>query len=162
MVDDRHIRRGTLRGARTFTVPTDAVPMVLRALDRAIPAAHFRARSVDTSTGAVRYYRRGSLAADVLFGGTGLSLVTRRIGPLSALGVVVVWAGEQDAGTTRVIVSLVRGHEVGAEFVSATDEAVGALQHLGLLLGDGGWSRAVDVDPGLPVHPSRAAELGLR
>ncbi|MFJ4254214.1 hypothetical protein [Microbacterium sp. NPDC090003] len=156
------IERGNLRGARTFDIPTDAVVTTLGELDRTFADAHFRARAVDPASGALRLYRRGSIVGDVLIGGTGLSLVTRRIGPLSALGVVVVWAGDQGRGISRVIVSLVAGSEVGADVVDAVQDAVQSLVARGITLTEGGWSRAVDVDPALPVNPRRAAELGLR
>lgn len=156
------IERGSLRGARTFDVPTDAVTTVLGELDRAFDDAHFRSRAVDPASGALRLYRRGSVVGDVLIGGTGLSLITSRIGPLSTLGVVVVWVGAQSSGISRVIVSLVAGSELGAEVVDAVQNVVQSLGARGIPLADHGWSRAVDVDPSLPVHPRRAAELGLR
>lgn len=154
--------RVSVRGARAFVVPTDAVAVALGELDRTLPAAHFRARPTDGADGVRRFYRRGSMVGDMLIGGTGLSMFASRIGPLSALGVVVVWVGAQGDGTARVIVSLVRGSEVGADYVDAVEDAVRALATRGIPLVDEGWSRAVDVDPALPANPARAAELGLR
>ncbi|WP_312169325.1 hypothetical protein [Microbacterium sp.] len=73
-----------------------------------------------------------------------------------------MWVGEHLPGTARVIVSLVDGSHVGGDFVDAVDDAVRGLIARGVAVSDDAWSRAVDVDPTLPAHPGRAAELGLR
>lgn len=161
MVDIRRLRRA-VNGARTFSVPADAVATVLAEIDRAMHAAHFRAATPATASGATRTYRRGSALGDVLIGGSGLSTLTTRLGPLSAKGVVVVWVGEHLPGTARLIVSLVDGSHVGGDFVDAVDDAVRGLIARCVAVSDDAWSRAVDVDPTLPAHPRRAAELGLR
>jgi len=160
-IDIARLRR-SVNGARTFSVPTEVMPRILAEVDRAMHDARFRSRPIDAASGALRVYRRGSLIGDVLIGGSGLSMVTRRIGPLSALGVVVVWAGERTPDTSCVIVSLVSGSHVGADFVAAVEAAVHVLSTAGIPLADEGWSRAVDVDPMLPANPRRAAALGLR
>jgi hypothetical protein len=161
MVDVRRLRRA-VNGARTFTVPVDAVATALAEIHRAMHAAHFRAATPPTAAGAARTYRRGSVVGDVLIGGSGLSTLTTRLGPLSAKGVVVVWVGEHLPGTARVIVSLVDGSHVGGDFVDAVDDAVSDLIARGVAVSDDVWSRAVDVDPAIPANPRRAAELGLR
>jgi hypothetical protein len=108
-----------------------------------------------------RIHRRGSVVGDVLIGGSGLSTLTTRLGPLSARGVAVTWIGPVDAHSIRVIVSLVAGSHVGGDFVDGVDEAVRALVSRGIPVEDDGWSRSVDVDETLPANPRRAAELGL-
>jgi hypothetical protein len=148
--------------APAFTVPVDAVATALAEIDRAMQSADFRAATPPTAAGAARIYRRGSALGDVLIGGSGLSTLTTRLGPLSAKGVVVVWVGEHRPGTMRLIVSLVDGSHVGGDFVDAVDDAVRGLIARGVPVSDDAWSRAVDVDPTLPTHPRRAAELGLR
>lgn len=158
MTEDPKRLRWAVNGARTFTVPTDAVGAVIGEIDRTMQAAHFRRDSA--AVGTERVYRRGSAVGDVLIGGSGLSVITSRLGPLSAKGVTVVSVVHGDAGA-RVIVSLVAGSHVGADFVDAVEDAVGALAARGVPLDDQGWTRAVDVDPALPANPRRAAELGL-
>jgi len=158
MTEDPRRLRWAVNGARTLLVPADAVDAALSELDRTMRSAHFR---LDPSaTGAPRVYRRGSAMGDVLIGGSGLSVITSRLGPLSAKGVTVVHVDARDAWA-RIIVSLVAGSHVGGEFVDAVGDAVRALVARGVPLDDQGWSRAVDVDRGLPAHPHRAAELGL-
>nr|WP_201470592.1 hypothetical protein [Microbacterium hydrocarbonoxydans] len=158
MTEDPKRLRWAVNGARTFTVPTDAVGAVLGELDRTMQAAHFRRDP--SASGAERVYRRGSTVGDVLIGGSGLSVITSRIGPLSAKGVAIVSVDHSDAAA-RVIVSLVAGSHVGADFVDAVEDAVGAFTARGVPLDDQGWTRAVDVDPALPANPRRATELGL-
>lgn len=103
----------------------------------------------------------GSVVGDVLIGGSGLSALTTRLGPLSARGVAVTWIGPVDAHSIRVIVSLVAGSHVGGDFVDGVDDAVRVLASRGVPIEDEGWSRSVDVDETLPANPRRAAELGL-
>lgn len=158
MTEDPKRLRWAVNGARTVTVPTDAVDAVLGEVDRAMQAAHFRRDSA--ASGVERVYRRGSAVGDVLIGGSGLSVITSRIGPLSAKGVTIVCVDRSDA-RARVIVSLVAGSHVGADFVDAVEDAVRALTARGVPVDDRGWTRAVDVDPALPANPRRAAELGL-
>gem|GEM_PF-4958982 len=59
MVDVRRLRRA-VNGARTFTVPVDAVATALAEIDRAMQSARFRAATPATASGATRTYRRGS------------------------------------------------------------------------------------------------------
>lgn len=160
MTEDPKRLRWAVNGARTFTVPTDAVVAVLGEFDRTMKAAHFRADATLAASGAERVYRRGSVVGDVLIGGSGLSAITSRLGPLSAKGVAVVSLGDRGAHT-QVIVSLVAGSHVGADFVDAVVDAVSALVARGVPIDDQGWSRAVDIDPSLPANPRRAGELGL-
>lgn len=160
MTEDPKRLRWAVNGARTFTVPTDAVGAVIGEFDRTMKAAHFRTDATAPPSGAERVYRRGSVVGDVLIGGSGLSAITSRLGPLSAKGVAVVSLGDRDA-RTQVIVSLVAGSHVGADFVDAVEDAVSTLAARGVPLDDQGWSRAVDIDPSLPANPRRAGELGL-
>lgn len=153
--------RWAVNGARTFRIPADAADVALVEIDRAMHAAHFRADAPGAEAGVQRVYRRGSVVGDVLIGGSGLSAVTTRLGPLSARGVAVTWIGPVDAHSIRVIVSLVAGSHVGGDFVDGVDEAVSALASRGVPIEDEGWSRSVDVDETLPANPRRAAELGL-
>lgn len=162
MTKDARRLRWAVNGARTFRVAADAVTIVLQEIDDAMSTARFRARTPAPEAGVSRVYRRGSVVGDVLIGGSGLSAFTTRIGPLSARGVAVVWIGADDAHTARVIVSLVAGSHIGADFVDGVDEALSALRSRGVPVEDEGWSRSVDVDPTLPAHPHRAAERGLR
>jgi len=159
MHDSRRLR-WAVNGARTFIVPTDAVAASLAEIDRTVRAAHFRPRVAAPTAHAARVYRRGSVIGDILIGGSGLSAITSRIGPLSAKGIAVVSVVEHGAHA-RMIVSLVAGTHVGADFVDAVEDAVHTLVARGVPVEDEGWSRAVDVDPSLPAHPHRAAELGL-
>ena len=161
MTDDAARFRRATRGARTLLVPPGAVGTVTAELGRALTAAQFTPTTAATAAGVVGLYRRGSAVGDVLLGGSGLSLLTSRIGPLSALGVVVVWAGAVDPARSRVIVSMVAGSHVGDDFVTAVDDAVAALRRQGIIAQDDGWSRAVDVPADLAANPKRAAELGL-
>jgi hypothetical protein len=160
VTEDPKRLRWAVNGARTFTIPTDAVGAVLGEIDRTMRSAHFRADATAAASGAERVYRRGSVVGDVLIGGSGLSAITSRLGPLSAKGVAVVSVGGQGAHT-QVIVSLVAGSHVGADFVDAVEDAVSALATRGVPIDDQGWSRAVDVDPSLPANPRRAGDLGL-
>lgn len=158
--DPRHLRWAA-NGARTFRIPSDAADLALFQLDRAMQAAHFRVDVPGAGAGVQGTYRRGSVFGDVLIGGSGLSIVTTRLGPLSARGVAVTWIGAVDTRSSRVIVSLVAGSHVGGEFVDGVDDAVRALVSRGVPVEDEGWSRSVDVDQTLPANPRRAAELGL-
>ena len=109
---DAQRARWAVNGARTITVPADAVAAVLGEIDRTMRSAHFRAGTFSPASGAERVYRRGSVVGDVLIGGSGLSAITSRLGPLSAKGVAVVTVGAR--GTqAEVIVSLVAGSHVG-------------------------------------------------
>ncbi|WP_146115340.1 hypothetical protein [Microbacterium sp. MYb62] len=161
MTEDPRRLRWAVNGARTFRVPADAVEIALVEIDRAMQAAHFRTDTPDATTGVQRIHRRGSVVGDVLIGGSGLSAITTRVGPLSARGVAVTWVGAGDPQTTRVIVSLIAGSHVGGDFVDGVDDAVRALLARGVPVQDEGWSRSVDIDPALPANPRRAAELGL-
>lgn len=161
MTEDARRLRWAVNGARTFRIPSDAVDVTLFEIDRAMQAAHFRTDAADANTGVQRLHRRGSVVGDVLIGGSGLSAITTRIGPLSARGVAVTWIGAVDPQTARVIVSLVAGSHVGGDFVDGVDEAIRALVSRGVPVEDEGWSRSVDIDPTLPANPRRAAELGL-
>ncbi len=160
-VDERRLR-WAVNGARTLVIPTDAVAAALAEFDRAMQAAHFRADAARAAEDAHRIYRRGSVVGDVLIGGSGLSTITSRLGPLSAKGVVVVSVEERPDASARLIISLVAGSHVGGDFVDAVEDAVRVLSSRGVLLEDAGWTRAVDVDPTSPANPRRAAELGIR
>lgn len=162
MTADAGRLRWAVNGARTIVIPTDAVPAALAELDRAMHDAHFRADASRAPEMAHRIYRRGSVVGDVLIGGSGLSAITSRLGPLSAKGTVVVSVEERPDASARVITSLVAGSHVGGDFVDAVEDAVRVLSTRGVLLEDAGWTRAVDVDPALPANPRRAAELGIR
>ena len=159
-VDERRLR-WAVNGARTVVIPTDAVPAALAELDRAMHDAHFRADASHAPEMAHRVYRRGSVVGDVLIGGSGLSAITSRLGPLSAKGIVVVSVEERPDASARVIASLVAGSHVGGDFVDAVEDAVRVLASRELLIEDAGWTRAVDVDPTSPANPRRAAELGI-
>jgi hypothetical protein len=161
VTEDVRRLRWAVNGARTFRIPSDAVDVALVEIDRAMQAAHFRADAADANAGVRRLHRRGSIMGDVLIGGSGLSALTTRLGPLSARGVALTWIGAVDAQTARVIVSLVAGSHVGGDFVDGVDDAVRALVSRGVPVEDEGWSRSVDIDPALPANPRRAAELGL-
>lgn len=159
-IDIGRLRR-SINGARAIRVPTDAVGVALCELDRTFQAAHFRAGDTLGVAGVQRVLRRGSLIGDILIGGSGLSTVTTRIGPLSARGVVVVWIGAETAEHSRLIVSLVAGDHVGGDVVEAVEAAVDALRYRGVPIRDDGWTRAADIDPASPANPHRAAHLGL-
>lgn len=161
VTEDPRRLRWAVNGARTFRLPADAADIALGEVDRAMQAAHFRAEAPGAEVGVQRIYRRGSVVGDVLIGGSGLSSLTTRLGPLSVRGVAVTWIGAVDAQSIRVIVSLVAGSHVGGDFVDGVDEAVRTLVSRGIPLRDEGWSRSVDVDQTLPANPRRAAELGL-
>ena len=158
--DPRRLRRA-VNGARTFRIPADAADVALLEVDRAMQAAHFRADAPGAEAEVRRIYRRGSIVGDVLIGGSGLSTITTRLGPLSARGVAVTWIGAVGANSSRVIVSLIAGSHVGGDFVDGVDDAMHALVARGVLVEDEGWSRSIDVDRALPANPRRAAELGL-
>lgn len=161
VTEDPRRLRWAVNGARTFRIPAGAADVALVEIDRAMQAAHFRADAPRAEAGVQRIYRRGSVVGDVLIGGSGLSALTTRLGPLSARGVAVTWIGPVDAHSIRVIVSLVAGSHVGGDFVDGVDDAVRALASRGVPIEDEGWSRSVDVDETLPANPRRAAELGL-
>ncbi|QDE36383.1 hypothetical protein FIV50_17295 [Microbacterium foliorum] len=161
MTEDPRRLRWAVNGARTFRIPAEAADVALVEIDRAMQAAHFRADAPGAEAGVQRLYRRGSVVGDVLIGGSGLSALTTRLGPLSARGVAVTWIGPVDANSICVIVSLVAGSHVGGDFVDGVDDAVHALVSRGIPVEDEGWSRSVDVDQTLPANPRRAAELGL-
>lgn len=161
MTEDPRRLRWAVNGARTLRIPAGAVDAALVEIDRAMEAAHFRADAPGAEAGVQRIYRRGSVVGDVLIGGSGLSTITTRLGPLSARGVVVTWVGAVDAHSNRVIVSLVAGSHVGGDFVDGVDDAVRALVSRGVPVEDEGWSRSVDVDQTLPANPRRADELGI-
>ena len=156
----RHLR-WAVNGARTFDVPTDATRTVLAEIDRAVRAAHFRPDAPLHGSGAQAVYRRGSALGDVLIGGSGLSAITTRLGPLSVHGVVVVSLGERDPDSARVIISLVAGSHVGGDFVDAVEDALRLIHSRGVPVDDTGWSRAVDIERTSPANPRRATELGL-
>lgn len=158
MTENSKRLRWAVNGARTFSVPADAVGASLREIDLAMRAASFRPDP--RAEGAEGVYRRGSIIGDVLIGGSGLSAVTSRLGPLSTKGVAVVSVDRRES-RARVIVALVAGSHVGAEFVDGVENAVRALAAQVVPLDDEGWSRAVDVDRALAANPRRAAELGI-
>ncbi|WP_431075019.1 hypothetical protein [Microbacterium phyllosphaerae] len=153
--------RWAVNGARTFDVPTTATRTALTEIDRAVRAMHFRSDALPPDSGAHRVYRRGSALGDVLIGGSGLSAITSRIGPLSVHGVIVVSLDGYGADSTRVIVSLVAGSHGGGDFVDAVDAALRLIGSHHIPVNDAGWSRAVDVDRMSPANPHRAAELDL-
>lgn len=161
VTEDPRRLRWAVNGARTFRIPAEAADVALVEIDRAMQAAHFRADAPGAEAGVQRLYRRGSVVGDVLIGGSGLSALTTRLGPLSARGVAVTWIGPVDANSICVIVSLVAGSHVGGDFVDGVDGAVRTLLSCGVPVEDEGWSRSVDVDETLPANPRRAAELGL-
>lgn len=161
MSEDPKRLRWAVNGARQLRIPADAVEILLAEVDRAMLAGHFRPAKHDETTGALRVYQRGSYLGDVLIGGSGLAAITNRIGPLSSRGVAVVWVGPDEQQSVRVIISLVAGTDVGADFVDAVERALAAVVARGVPVTDAGWNRAVDVDRSLPAHPHRARELGL-
>ncbi|MGJ0389974.1 hypothetical protein [Microbacterium sp. CGR1] len=153
--------RWAVNGAHAFDVSTPATHTVLAEIDRVMRTSQFRADAPRDDPGALRVYRRGSALGDVLIGGSGLSAITTRIGPLSVHGVVVVWVGEHGPDSARVIVSLVAGSHIGGDFIDAVEEALRLIRSRGVAMDDAGWSRAADVDRTSPANPRRAAELGL-
>ncbi|KQQ67129.1 hypothetical protein ASF63_07860 [Microbacterium sp. Leaf320] len=153
--------RWAVNGARTFDVPMDATRTVLAEIDRAVRAAHFRPDAPPHGSGAQAVYRRGSALGDVLIGGSGLSALTTRLGPVSVHGAIVVWLGERGPDSARVIISLVAGSHVGGDFVDAVEDVLRLIHSRGVPVDDAGWSRAADIERTSPANPRRAAELGL-
>lgn len=105
--------------------------------------------------------RRGTAAADALLTGTGLGLIATRIGPLSYRGVVVLEA--RSAGeSSRVIASLLTGHELAPEFAAVVDEAIDAVVRTGARVGGPGWMRPVDLPADSLSLPRAAEDVGIR
>lgn len=156
-----HGIRWAVNGARTITIPSSATGVLASEIDHALTGAHFRIRPHSGVDGVLRAYERGSAIGDVLIGGSGLAAITRRVGPLSVRGAIVLWAGASTGGHSRAIISLVAGSHIGGDFVDAVDRALDAITRQGLPVQDDGWSRAVDVPAELPANPGRARELGL-
>lgn len=129
-----------------------------------LEARHFRRDTTPLSADGTVVLRRGTHVGDVLLGGSGLELVTSRLGPLSLRGVVVVTAGTAapDApGAAQVIVSLVAGDGLAPEVAAAVDDAVDVLSARGVPVGGAGWTRAIDLPAASLAHPAAAAAAGI-
>ena len=149
-------------------VPQGVRDAALLAFDQALRRAHLRAapeRAARANPGAtgetLSVYQRGSVIADTLFSGTGLSLLTTRVGPLSMKAVVVLTTRTAD-DVCRVIVSMVVGGEVAPEIAREVDAAIDALVAHGIVVEGPGWARAVDVPRDSLGHPRTAREHGIR
>ncbi|WP_295824513.1 hypothetical protein [uncultured Microbacterium sp.] len=152
----------------TVHVPHDVEDAALHAFDEALQRAHLRAapaREARANPGAtgetLRVYSRGSFLADTFFNGTGLSLLTTRVGPLSMQAVVVLTTRTVN-DLSRVIVSMVVGGEVAPEIAREMDAAIDGLVARGVVVEGPGWARAVDVPRESLGHPRTAREHGIR
>jgi hypothetical protein len=152
----------------TVHVPQGVQDAVLLAFEQALQRAHLRAapeRAAHANPGAtgetLSVYERGSFIADTLFNGTGLSLLTTRVGPLSMQAVVVLTTRAVN-DLSRVIVSMVVGGEVAPEIAREVDAAIDDLVARGIVVEGPGWARAVDVPRESLGHPKTAREHGIR
>lgn len=150
-------------GARVVVVPGDAVEQIAARLDRALGARRFRVMPTPGVEGLVRFYRRGSVAGDVLIGGSGLHAFTRTLGPLlSVRGGVVLHAESMPDRRIRLTASLVFGDDSIPDVTKALDAIVREVAARGTPIDDEGWIRAVDVPSSSPANPKTATALGLR
>ncbi|WP_147301818.1 hypothetical protein [Microbacterium sp. AG157] len=152
----------------TVHVSQDVQDAARRAFEQALQRAHLHpaperaARANPSATGeALSVYERGGAVADALFTGTGLSLLTTRVGPLSMKAVVVLTTRTAD-DQCRVIVSMVVGDEVAPEIAREMDAAIDDLVARGIVVEGPGWARAVDVPRESLGHPQTAREHGIR
>ncbi|HRN30230.1 MAG TPA: hypothetical protein PK781_09555 [Terrimesophilobacter sp.] len=132
-------------------------------LDEHFTREHFRLAPARTlPAGVQRVYQRGSRLGDVLIGGSGLDTFTKRVGPLSVRGVVVVAAEPTGAGTARVTIALVGGFDLDTLVMRAVDESITGAGARGIHpVADEGWSAANTLPESSPAHPQTAHALGL-
>lgn len=147
-----------VRAACRFTVPADAADDGAAQVAAALQAQGFA--RLDGPGGAL-VLRRGSLVGDTLLNGTGLSLVTSRLGPLSLQAVVVVHAVAADADA-EITASMVVGDELAPTVADAVDAVIDDLAARGIPVGGPGWTRSVDLPRASLGHPDTAREHGLR
>ncbi len=121
-------------------VPQGVQDAALLAFEQALQRAHLRAapeRAAHANPGAtgetLTVYERGSFLAETLFNGTGLSLLTTRVGPLSMQAVVVLTTRTVN-DLSRVIVSMVVGGEVAPEIAREVDAAIDDLVARGVVV----------------------------
>jgi len=173
--DNRPLRAPETRAGRhriplscTVVVPGDRREEVVEAFEAALRRAYVRPapqrarRANPAATGeTLRVFGRGNLVTDALLNGTGLALLTTRVGPFSSQAVVVLTTRAVD-GRSRIIVSTVVGAEIAPEIARGIDAAIDSLVSRGILVEGPGWARAVDVPRESLAHPQTAREHGIR
>ncbi|MEQ6897847.1 hypothetical protein [Microbacterium sp. KR10-403] len=156
--------RLSLQGARIVTAPADAVDELVDAADHAFDQQHFRVRRRPDVAGVRALYRRGSTAEDLTLFASGIETLVHRIGPFSALGVIVLWIDDapDDAGRVRAVLSMIRGYDLRREFTTAAASLIADLADRGMAIQDLGWQHAVLLADDCPANPRTARRIGLR
>jgi len=147
-----------IRAACRFTVPPSESTAGIVAVGELLGRAGFT--RADAPDGVI-VLRRGSAVGDTILNGTGLSLLTSRLGPLSLEAVVVVEATPRD-DLTEIVVSMVLGDELAPTVAEAVDAVIDGLVARGVAVVGAGWGRAVDLPAESLGNPKTAREHGLR
>ncbi|MDQ1123062.1 hypothetical protein QE412_001635 [Microbacterium trichothecenolyticum] len=153
---DAPVGRHKIAAACLFRVPAAETAPTIAAVTEGLRRSGFVRSEV---SGEVIVMRRGSFFGDAVLNGTGLALVTSRLGPLSKHAVVLVDAvpvGEQ----SEIVVSMIVGHELSPIVADAVDPVVDDLAARGAIVQGPGWMRPVDLPRESLGHPSTAKERG--
>jgi hypothetical protein len=153
---DSPVGRHKIAAACLFRIPAAEATSTLAAVADRLRRSGFVRSEV---SGDVIVLRRGSFFGDAVLNGTGLALVTSRLGPLSKHAVVLVHAvpvGEQ----SEIVVSMILGHELSPIVADAVDPIVDDLTARGVRVQGPGWMRPVDLPRENLGHPTTAKERG--
>lgn len=146
-----------IRAACRFVVAPD---IALRAIADVADALRAEGFALAEAPESVVVLRRGSVIGDTILNGTGLTLITKRIGPLSVKAIVVVHAAPsgEDAEVTA---SMLAGDELAPVITDAVDAVIDRLIARGIPVDGPGWTRSVDLPRQNIGHPKTAREHGL-
>lgn len=147
-----------IRAACRVVVAPDVAPQAIAEITDALRAEGF---ALAEAPEGVVVLRRGSVVGDTLLNGTGLSLITKRLGPLSVQAIVVVQAAPS-AQDAEVTASMVVGDELAPVIADAVDAVIDRLLARGIRVEGPGWTRSVDLPRENIGHPETAREHGLR
>ena len=167
-VEDGPAGRWKIARACVVYVEREAQDATVEAVSAALTRAHLRpaperTNAADpTATGeSLWVWERGGIVSETLLNGTGLSVITTRIGPFSLKAVIVVTA-RVEGERCRVIVSMVVGSQLADEISREVDAAIDDLVGNGIRVEGPGWMRVADLPRDTLAHPRTAREHGIR
>ncbi len=146
-----------MRVACRFVVAPELAAQAVADVSDALQAEGF---TLAEAPEGVVVLRRGSVVGDTILNGTGLTLVTKRIGPLSVKAIVVVYAAPS-AQDAEVTASMLVGDELSPVVTGAVDAVIDRLLARGVRVAGPGWTRSVDLPRENIGHPKTAREHGL-
>ncbi|WP_136587101.1 hypothetical protein [Microbacterium hydrothermale] len=146
-----------IRAACRFVIAPEVAAQAVADVSDALRAEGFD--PAEAPEGVV-VLRRGNLIGDTILNGTGLTLITKRLGPLSVKAIVVIHAAPS-AQDAEVTVSMLAGNELAPVIAEAVDAVIDRLLARGIPVAGPGWTRSVDLPRENIGHPRTAREHGL-